>query len=115
MATVVLDMKDAEKIKKAAEALKKNPGFNDGKDKFKELDTDWKDAVAASTPEQLDAKIVELVKAEEENQATKASDPQLAELKEQLKEAGAGYKEATKGFKLRVKFILRVLGDKGKA
>jgi DNA-binding transcriptional regulator GbsR (MarR family) len=85
------------------------------KDPFAELPNEWKDAIAQSSVEEIDKRIAELSKAEEESQNAKKLDPDLAEKREALKYASEGYKDATKGYKLRMKYIMRVLGDMGKA
>jgi len=83
------------------------------KDPFADLDSDWKDAVAQGTVEEINARIAEVAKAEALNQEAKSEDVDLASLKEQVKEAGAQYAEATKANKLKVRFCMRVLGDRG--
>ena len=85
------------------------------KDPFAAIPEEWRDAVAASTVEQIDARIAELAKNEEENQNNKKEDEDLAEKKEAVKFAAEGYREATKMYKLKMKYVMRVLGDSGKA
>jgi FtsZ-binding cell division protein ZapB len=85
------------------------------KDPFEDLPSDWKDAIAQSSVEEINKRVAELAKGEEENQKAKKDDPDLAEKREALKVASEGYKEATKGYKLRMKWIMQVLGDMGKA
>ena len=84
------------------------------KDPFASLDEEWKDAVVAATVEEIDTRIAELAKAEEANLKAKKEDPDLLEKKEQVKLASEGYREATKGYRLRLKYIMRVLSDKAK-
>lgn len=83
------------------------------KDPYADLPGEWKDAVAGSTAEEINARIAEVAKAEALNQEAKSQDMDLASLKEQVKEAGAQYAEATKANKLKVRFCMRVLGDRG--
>lgn len=81
--------------------------------KFLEINEEWRDKVAALSVEQIKTEITEVVNNENENQKNKEDDQHLAEAKETYQEAAAGYKEATKMNRLKVKFALRVLGDKG--
>lgn len=83
------------------------------KDPYQDLPEEWKDAVAQGTVEEINARISEVAKAEALNQEAKEQDLDLASLKEQVKEAGAQYSEATKANKMKIKFCMRVLGDRG--
>ena len=83
------------------------------KDIFEDLDSDWKDAVATMSVDDINSRIAEVAKAEELNQRAKEDDLDLARLKEEVATAGAQYKEATKANKLKIKFAMRVLGDRG--
>lgn len=85
------------------------------KNPFADLPDDWKTEIDQSPVEAINAKIVELTIAETENQEAKKQDGDLAEKKEALKYANEGYREATKGYKLRLKYILQVLEGRGKA
>lgn len=88
-------------------------GPKKAKDPFESIPEDWKDAVAASSVDAINARIAEVAKAEEENLRLKGEDFDLASLKEQVKEAGAQYSEATKMNRLKIRYAMRVLGDKG--
>jgi hypothetical protein len=83
------------------------------KNEFEDLDSAWKDGIAGMTEEEINNKIAEIAKAEEENQKLKKEDEQLAEAKEAAKIAGEGYKEASKLSKARIRFCMRVLSDRG--
>lgn len=85
------------------------------KDQFDDLDSDFKDAAANMSPDELNGRIAEVAKNEQENLKNKREDEDLKEKKAQVTEAGKGYKEASKQNTLRIKFLMRVLGDKGKA
>jgi len=61
-----------------------------------------------------DTEITKAVKAEAVNQNEKSEDEVAATLKLTLGEAKAQYSEATKANKLKIKWCMRVLGDKGK-
>jgi hypothetical protein len=82
---------------------------------FEDIPEEWRDAVAHASEEEINSRIVELAKAEAENQKAMKEDPDLAEKKEAVKFAAEGYREATKGYKLRMKFIMQSLADRAKA
>ncbi len=84
------------------------------KDPFEDLDKDWMDSVSSEGVEAINKRIAELAKAQEENLAAMKADEDLAEKKEATKFASEGYRNATKGYKTRMKFIMQVLGDQGK-
>lgn len=86
----------------------------DAKDKFKNLSDDFKTAVAESSPEEIYKRVTELASQVEELATAKELDSDLLSAKEQYDVCNAPYKEQTKDLKLRVKYALRVLGDKGK-
>lgn len=83
------------------------------KDPFEGLDEEFKAAVASMGGQDINLRIAEVAKNEQANQELKAEDEQLNELKAQVKDASAGYREATKLNKLKIKFCRRVLADKG--
>lgn len=83
------------------------------KDPFEDLDPEFKDALAAMTVEDINKRIAEVAKNEQENLKMKDEDEDLAEKKAQATEAGAVYKDASKMNRLRIQFAIRVLGDKG--
>ncbi len=83
------------------------------KDEFADLDSDFKDAVAGESPEDIRKRIAQVALNELENQRLKKEDTDLETKKEEFKEAGAVYREASKANKLRLKFMRRVLKDKG--
>lgn len=78
-----------------------------------DLPEDWRDNVAAMSVERLNAALAEVAENEDLNQKAKEDDQDLASAKETYQTAAAGYKEATQANKLRTKYILRVLRDKG--
>lgn len=85
------------------------------KDEFADLPADWKDEVVAMTRESIDEEIAKVAKQEQENVDAKKADPDLENLKWQVKEASAPYREASKMNKLKIKYAIQVLGDKGGA
>lgn len=82
---------------------------------FEDLPEEWCAEIDQSSVEAINTKIVELTIAETENQEAKKQDGDLAEKKEAVKFASEGYREATKGYKLRMRYILQVLEGRGKA
>lgn len=82
------------------------------KDIFADLDNDFKDAVAAESPEEIRKRIAQVALNEEENRKMKEEDQDLAQAVEAAKIAGEQYREATKMNRLRIKFCSRVLDDK---
>jgi hypothetical protein len=86
----------------------------EAKDEFKDLDSDFKDAVAQESAEDIYKRISELSKEQEDLAQAKKDDQDLANILEKKRTAEAPYKEANKALKGKVKFCLRVLGDKGK-
>jgi ElaB/YqjD/DUF883 family membrane-anchored ribosome-binding protein len=89
-------------------------GFKGPKDPYEDLDSDYKDAIAASTVEDINKRIAEIAKNEQDNLKAKGDDQDLKEKKEAATEAGKQYKDASKQNRLRILFAMRVLGDKGK-
>jgi hypothetical protein len=85
------------------------------KDKFDDLPDEWKDQIQQGKLEEIDDEIARLAKGEEENRNLKDQDEDLAAKREEAKVAGEQYREATKGYKLRMRFIMQVLEGRGKA
>lgn len=83
------------------------------KDEFEALPQDFKDAVSAAGLDELKGRLSDVAKAEEENQSAKKADADLNDKKELAKLAASGYVELTKLHKLKRKFIIRNLADKG--
>ena len=86
---------------------KKNP--------FADLPEEWRDMITQSTPEAIDAEIVRITKGEVENLEAKNKDQDLIDKREAVKFANEGYAVQTKAYRLRMKFIMQTLADKGKA
>lgn len=81
--------------------------------KLEQIDEEWRDSVAAMTPEQIKNVITEVSQNEAENQQSKEDDQDLESKHLAYQDASVGYKEATQMNKLKVRFALRVLSDKG--
>ncbi len=85
------------------------------KDKFEDLDIDFKDSIAAMTEEEIRAKLAEISLNQAALMQAKSDDEDLKTKKEIAKEAGAIYREGTKANRLRIEWARQVLGDKGKS
>jgi 16S rRNA C1402 (ribose-2'-O) methylase RsmI len=83
------------------------------KDKFQDLPEDWKSLVETMGVEQLKNELMLIVNSEDQNQKNKEDDQHLQEVKLAYIDAAAGYKEATKANKLKMKYVFRHLVDKG--
>lgn len=83
------------------------------RDKFLDLPEEWRNAMAETATEKLNSTLTEVVSNEEENQKNKEEDQDLASCKEAYQTAAAGYKEATRLNKLKMRYIVRVLSDRG--
>jgi hypothetical protein len=83
------------------------------KDKFAALPDTFKNDVGSASLETLKQILAEVAKKEEANQSAKKADPDLNRLKEQVKVASSGYTDVTKMNRLKLKFIIRNLADKG--
>ena len=84
------------------------------KDKFEDLDVDFKDEAAAMDEAALRKTIAEVALRQVSLQIMKDLDQDLATKQEIAKEAGAVYREGTKRHKLQIEFMKRCLEDKGK-
>lgn len=84
------------------------------KDKFQDLDDDFKNSVAGMSEAAIRDKIAEVTLNQVEIEMAKKADQVLEAALEAAKIAGEGYKEAAKMNKLRVRFCRRVLSDQGK-
>jgi predicted carbohydrate-binding protein with CBM5 and CBM33 domain len=83
------------------------------KSPFADLDLEFKDAIASMSTEDINKRIAEVAKNQEENLKAMKEDQQLAEAKAAAASAGAGYKEATKMNRLRVRYAMEILGARG--
>jgi Fe-S cluster assembly scaffold protein SufB len=84
------------------------------KEPFADLPDEWKDAIQQGKPEEIEKEIARLGIGEEENKKLKTEDEDLARCREEVKVAGEQYRAATKGYRLRMKFIMQVLESRGK-
>jgi len=84
------------------------------KGKFDDLSSEFKDAVAGMSPEDIKKRISEVAIAEHENREAKIKDEDLAEKVAAVKFASEGYREATKANKLKIAYCHDTLASKGK-
>lgn len=84
------------------------------KGKFDSLAEEFKEEIEKADAAAIDAKIAEVAKNEEENLKLKKEDQHLAEVKIQYDDAKAGYVEATKANKLKIKYCIEILKARGK-
>lgn len=84
---------------------KKNP--------FDELSAEFKDAAQHADTAKLKSVLMEIGMSEQLNLASMKADQDLKEKKEAVKDASAGYREVTKFNKLKTKFVLEQLSDRG--
>jgi predicted neutral ceramidase superfamily lipid hydrolase len=87
---------------------------NKSKDRFEDLDSDYKSAIDSASEEEIRRRISEAALNEAQNQENKKQDQDLKEKKEAAKMAGEQYKEATKSNKLRIGYARSILEARGK-
>ena len=80
---------------------------------YDDLPTEFKDAVAQSSPEDINARIATITKETEALLKARDDDQDYQSKKEALKEAGAVYREGKKANRLKVLYAMQVLADKG--
>jgi hypothetical protein len=84
------------------------------KDPFADLDAEFKEAIPTLTAEEIRDRIAQVALNQESLMAAKKDDEDLAECREQLREASAVYRDGTKMNKLRIAYCKQVLDDMGK-
>lgn len=83
------------------------------KDPFESLNSDFKDAVAQSSREEIQHRIAEVAIYDADLRKKKKEDGHLKECAEAYKDASEIYREGFKSNKLKIEFMKRVLEDKG--
>lgn len=83
------------------------------KSPYEDLPQEWKDSVAAKSISEINDEIATVAKRQDENLKAMKDDPDLENLKWQVKEATTPYREATKMNKLKVSYAIEVLEAKG--
>jgi hypothetical protein len=81
------------------------------KSPFDSLDSDYKDAVAAMTPGEINSRIAEVAQNEYENKRSQKEDKDLAEKKDTVKKLSAPYDQKSKENGLRISASIQVLKD----
>lgn len=82
---------------------------------FDDLPSDFKDAVAQSSPDDIKKRVAAIAIEQAELEKAKEADQDYQEKKAAASAAGAVYRDGKKGAKLRIAYCLQVLGDKGAA
>lgn len=83
------------------------------KSPYEDLPQDWKDSVGSKSIAEINDEIATIAKREQENLKAMKDDPDLENLKWQVKEAAGPYREASKANKLKVQYAIEVLEAKG--
>lgn len=89
------------------------PKKNDKKSPYDSLPSEWKESVSSMSLAQIDDEIVKVAKAQEDNLKAMKDDPDLENLKWQVKEASAPYRDATKANKLKISYAIEMIEAKG--
>lgn len=84
------------------------------KDKFADLDEDFRDSIAGMDEAGIKRRIAEIALNQVAMNIAKENDEDLQQKQEAAKVAGEGYREVTKMNRLRIEYARQVLGDKGK-
>jgi hypothetical protein len=85
------------------------------KDKFADVPTEFKDAVASSSVEDINKRIATIAKDTEALLKARDDDQDYQTKKEALKTAGAVYRDGKKLNRLKTLYCIQALGDKGGA
>ena len=93
-------------VKRGRGRPKKNP--------YDDLPQDFKDTVANLPSPELMDRVAKVAMAEEENRKLMKEDQDLKEKKEAVKEASAGYREATAAHGLQIRYMKEILEGRGK-
>ena len=90
------------------------PRGRPAKNKFADLDPEFKNQVESASENDLRLRIAEVAMNESDNKRLEKEDQDLAEKKEAVKEAAAGYREASKANNLKIAYIKTILEARGK-
>jgi Flp pilus assembly CpaE family ATPase len=83
------------------------------KDPFEDVDSDFKDAVASMSTDEIRSQIVKVSINQMELMEAKKEDQDLSDKREAYNDANSIYRDGTKQNRLKLEFCKRVLGDKG--
>ena len=83
------------------------------KDKFDALDGEFKASVSSMTKEEIDKRISDWAKADEQSKQAMKADDDLTAKKETVKLLATPYRETSKMARLRIAFGMQVLEERG--
>lgn len=83
------------------------------KNPHEDVPEEWRDAVEAATTDDIKKKVAEVALAQAELMKAKKEDADLAEKKEQVKEASAIYREGSKLNKAKIEYAKMILDSRG--
>ena len=81
--------------------------------KFEEENAEFVGEVVGLTVGELNSRLAELAKATEWNQQSKEDDEDLEEKKKAASEAAAPYRDAAKALRLKSKYLIKLIKEKG--
>jgi hypothetical protein len=84
-------------------------------DKVREIDPNFVDEVLVATDDELKSKITTLTTHKIEVEEAQKNDLDIADAKEKLKQLNSTYTEPLKAYKFKIKFLIQLLKDRGKA
>jgi FtsZ-interacting cell division protein ZipA len=84
-------------------------------DKIREIDPNFVDEVSVATDDELKSKITTLTSQKIEVEEAQKNDPDIADVKEKLKQLKSTYTEPLKAYKLKIQFLVQLLKDRGKS
>jgi hypothetical protein len=82
-------------------------------EKIQEEMPEFAGEVAACSVDQLNARLAQLAKDAEVNEQAKEDDEDLEKAKAEASELGAPYRDAKKAIRLRSRYIIKLIGEKG--
>lgn len=88
-------------------------GFKKQVVEFADLESDWKDAVAQSSREEIERRIAKVAIDDSDLRKEKKEDQHLKECANTYKEASARYRDGFKMNKLRIEYMKQILENKG--
>jgi hypothetical protein len=83
------------------------------KDKFKDLNPEFKDAIAQSNPEEIKRRVADIAILKSVEEKWFENDPDLEQAKQAVEDIAGAYRDAIKEMKLKLEWCFQVLGDKG--
>ena len=82
-------------------------------EKMKEEQPEFAGEVAGLSVDQLNGRLAELAKAAEWNEQAKEDDEDLSEKQAAASEAGAPYRDAKKAIRLKSRYLIKLIQEKG--